>query len=80
MHNNIKLFRKERNYTLDKLAEMSGSSKSYIWELEAEKSIPNVRLAYAISKALQHNIETVFPDDQEYEERTITTSSLKGRG
>ena len=30
----IRRLRKEKGYTLDKLAELSESSKSYIWELE----------------------------------------------
>ncbi|ACE85566.1 helix-turn-helix domain-containing protein [Cellvibrio japonicus] len=30
----IKQLRDQRGYTLDKLAELSDSSKSYIWELE----------------------------------------------
>lgn len=30
----IRKLRKEKSYTLDRLAEMTGSSKSYIWELE----------------------------------------------
>tara|TARA_R110001599_G_scaffold118636_10_gene288019 strand:+ start:1965 stop:2402 length:438 start_codon:yes stop_codon:yes gene_type:complete len=30
----IKELREEKGYTLDKLAELTGSSKSYIWELE----------------------------------------------
>jgi transcriptional regulator with XRE-family HTH domain len=30
----IRKLRKEKGYTLDKLAELSESSKSYIWELE----------------------------------------------
>ena len=30
----IRGLRKERKLTLDKLAELTGSSKSYIWELE----------------------------------------------
>lgn len=30
----IRELRKERKYTLEKLAELSDSSKSYIWELE----------------------------------------------
>ncbi len=30
----IRALRKERKLTLDKLAELTGSSKSYIWELE----------------------------------------------
>ncbi|MEQ8692637.1 MAG: helix-turn-helix transcriptional regulator [Pseudomonadales bacterium] len=30
----IKKLRKKEGYTLDKLAELAGCSKSYIWELE----------------------------------------------
>lgn len=30
----IRALRKEKGFTLDKLAELSESSKSYIWELE----------------------------------------------
>ena len=30
----IRELRKTKGYTLDKLAELAGSSKSYIWELE----------------------------------------------
>ena len=30
----IRKLRREKGYTLDRLAELTGSSKSYIWELE----------------------------------------------
>lgn len=30
----LKELREKKNYTLEKLAELTGSSKSYIWELE----------------------------------------------
>lgn len=30
----IRKLRKDKGYTLDRLAELTGSSKSYIWELE----------------------------------------------
>jgi transcriptional regulator with XRE-family HTH domain len=33
----IRKHRKERGYTLEKLGELTGSSKSYIWELENKK-------------------------------------------
>ncbi|MFC0341957.1 helix-turn-helix domain-containing protein [Paracoccus niistensis] len=34
MGERLRLLRKERGLTLDQLAQMSGSSKSYVWELE----------------------------------------------
>lgn len=30
----LKVLRKNKGYTLEKLADLAGSSKSYIWELE----------------------------------------------
>lgn len=33
----IRTLRKEKGYTLEKLAELTGSSKSYIWELENKR-------------------------------------------
>jgi transcriptional regulator with XRE-family HTH domain len=36
----IRRLRKKKGYSLDKLAELSGSSKSYIWELENKKNLP----------------------------------------
>lgn len=34
----LRELRKQKNLTLDKLAELSGMSKSYIWELENRES------------------------------------------
>ena len=45
----IKNLRKHKGYTLEKLAELTGSSKSYIWELE-NKSPPRGPSAEKISK------------------------------
>lgn len=36
----LRRLRKEKGYSLDKLADLSGSSKSYIWELENKKNLP----------------------------------------
>ena len=33
----LRRLRKKKGYTLDKLAELTDSSKSYIWELEKKK-------------------------------------------
>ena len=67
----IRQLRKEKGYTLEKLAELSDSSKSYIWELEnkdpprpsAEKvakiaSVLGVTSDYLMSKS------QVAPDDK----------------
>jgi len=36
----LRRLRKEKGYSLDKLAELSGSSKSYMWELENKSNLP----------------------------------------
>lgn len=49
----IKILRKEKGYTLDKLAELSESSKSYIWELENKNPPrPSADKLFKISAAL----------------------------
>lgn len=55
----IRSLRKARSLTLDQLAEQSGSSKSYIWELE-NKNPPRpsadkiVKIAQALGTTIEH--------------------------
>lgn len=71
----IRQLRKEKGYTLDKLAELSESSKSYIWELEnkdpprpsAEKvakiaGVLGVTADYLMNKSQKVPSETVLDD------------------
>jgi transcriptional regulator with XRE-family HTH domain len=39
MGERLRLLRKERGLTLDQLAQMSGASKSYVWDIET-KALP----------------------------------------
>ena len=72
MKNNLKHFRGVSGLTLEGLAVMAGTTKSYIWELENERAVPGLKRAYSISKALHRGIEDVFPDKQEYKTETVT--------
>lgn len=47
---------------------MAGTSKSYVWEVEQGKSVPSVVLAYALSSAVGEEVQTVFPDPNDYNE------------
>jgi len=71
----IRQLRKEKRYTLEKLAELSDSSKSYIWELEnkdpprpsAEKvakiaSALGVTSDYLMSKSLKAPSDNVLDE------------------
>jgi len=64
----IKALRKEKGYTLDELAELAGSSKSYIWELENKNPPrPSAQKLAKIAKALDVTMD-YFIDDEITEE------------
>lgn len=64
----IKELRKGKGYTLDKLAELSDSSKSYIWELEnKDPPRPSADKLAKIAKALGVTMD-YFIDDKITEE------------
>lgn len=59
----IRDLRKEQNLTLDKLAELTGSSKSYIWELENKNPPrPSAEKLSKIAKQLGVTIEYLLDD------------------
>lgn len=59
--NNIKKFRKEKNYTLRKLAELVGISSGYLCHLEkGTRENPSYKVMLKISKTLGKNIEEIF--------------------
>ena len=60
----IRTLRKERGLTLDQLAEHSGSSKSYIWELENKNPPrPSAEKLSKIATALGTTIEYLMEGD-----------------
>lgn len=62
--NKIKDLRNEKGYTLDDLADLTGSSKSYIWELENKSPPrPSADKLAKIAKALGVTID-YFIDEQ----------------
>ena len=75
MDNKLKVYRKESKLTLEELAGMGGTTKSYIWEIENQRATPGLKRAYSISKALGKSVYDVFPDDQEYKTETITITT-----
>lgn len=61
----IRRLRKEKGYSLDKLAELSESSKSYIWELENKSPPrPSAEKLGKIAEKLDTTIEYLM-DEQE---------------
>ncbi len=60
----IRKLRKEKGFSLDKLAELSGSSKSYIWELENKNPPrPSAEKLAKIAEQLETTIEFLLGED-----------------
>ena len=67
---NMKKYRKKRRLSQMKLAEMLGSSTSYIGEIEINNRVPSMDMVERIAKALNVEPFRLFVDD----------SSRAGRG
>jgi len=65
----IRQLRKEKKMTLDKLAELTGSSKSYIWELENKNPPrPSAEKLAKIAEQLGVTIEYLLDEKNEIKE------------
>jgi transcriptional regulator with XRE-family HTH domain len=61
----IRRLRKQKRYSLDKLAELSDSSKSYIWELENKTPPrPSAEKLTKIANQLDTTIEYLLDQDE----------------
>lgn len=61
----IKQLRKEKGYTLQELADIIGSGKSYIWEIENRGlKRPSAERLASIAKALDVTTDFLINDDQ----------------
>lgn len=69
--NNIRLLRQKKNMTLKELAELSGTSISYMSSLECTRSAPNIYLAMDIATSLGVSVYSVFP--HESNDRVVNT-------
>jgi len=67
----LKQHRKNLGLSLDKLAKESGTSKSYLWELENSDREISARLLYRVSKALGVDMEYLIDDNMDFGENTI---------
>lgn len=76
----LRELRKERNLTLEKLATMSGLSKSYVWELEnRESQRPSAEKLTALADVLGVSASYFFEEDaREPEERHLDEAFFRG--
>ena len=62
---NVAYLRKHRGFTLEQLAEKSGCTKSYIWEIENKPTIrPSADLVYRLAAVLNTTMEHLIGEAQ----------------
>ena len=60
----VKHYRKEMGFSLDKLATLAGTSKSYLWEIENRESLnPSGDLIARIAKPLGLTVDYLLSED-----------------
>ena len=68
----IKRHRQEKGYSLDKLAELTASSKSYIWELEnRDTRKPSGEKLTRIAQALEVTTDYLLDDSEEPSDQVL---------
>lgn len=55
----IKSLRDKKGLTLDQASDLIGCSKSYLWEIEHDKSKPSLEIAAATAFCLKGDIESM---------------------
>jgi transcriptional regulator with XRE-family HTH domain len=62
--NNIKELRKKQKITLQELADIVGTSKTNIWQIEKGINEPGITKAYKIANALKVSVFRIWPNDK----------------
>lgn len=70
--NNLKAIRQKQGYSLQKLSELCGHSRSVLWELEQPFANPTLKTAYAIAGVLGVSVTEIWPNTAEIIEETVT--------
>lgn len=64
MKNNVREYREYKGVSLRWLARKVGCGTSTLCDIERGKSIPNVRIAIRIAKALGTTVENLWEDER----------------
>lgn len=74
----IRALRKEKGFTLDKLAELTQSSKSYIWELENKNPPrPSAEKLSKIAELLDTTVEYLLYGESDIAENASHTKFFR---
>jgi transcriptional regulator with XRE-family HTH domain len=68
----IKVLRKKKEWSLDKLADESGASKSYLWELENRPELkPSAEKLSSIASALGVTTEYLLDEKASFDDAQV---------
>jgi len=69
--NELKIIRKQRELSLQKLGDMCGRSKAQLHQLEQDNANPTLATAYRVAKVLDCSVYDIWPDTTKIVEETV---------
>jgi transcriptional regulator with XRE-family HTH domain len=67
----LRAVRRQRGLTLERLAEQTGLTKSYLSKIERRQSTPSIAVALKVAKALDVDVGRLFSDEATEEKITV---------
>lgn len=74
----LRAVRRQRGLTLDKLAEQTGLTKSYLSKVERGHSTPSIAVALKVARALDVDVGRLFSDEAAEDKITIDRAKQRG--
>jgi len=71
----LKQLRRQKNWSLETLAEQTGLTKSYLSKVERGLSVPSIAVAIKLARELGADVEELFSDQASSAEIAITRAS-----
>lgn len=74
----MRAVRRQRGLTLERLAEQTGLTKSYLSKIERRQSTPSIAVALKIARALDVGVGRLFSDEAAEEKITVDRAEDRG--
>jgi transcriptional regulator with XRE-family HTH domain len=74
----LRAVRRQRGLTLERLAEQTGLTKSYLSKIERRQSTPSIAVALKVAKALDVDVGRLFSDEAAEEKITVDRAGRRG--
>lgn len=74
----LRAVRRQRGLTLERLAEQTGLTKSYLSKIERGQSTPSIAVALKVARALDVDVGRLFSDEAAEEKITVDRADSAG--